>query len=84
LAVLAVVIGVVEREFVLAGVGGDCVEVGRAALRRGLFVGVDMFAFFDAAAVVVGVAGDCRALAVVVATRGRRGGAAEAGEAGES
>lgn len=84
LDVLADVMGVVEREFVLAGVGGDCVEVGRAARRRGLFVGVDIFALFAATVVVVGVAGDCRALAVVVAMRGLRGGAVEAGEAGES
>jgi len=81
--VLVVVIGVVERELVLASIGEERVEVGRAARRIGLFVGVDMFAPFDVV-VAVGIAGDCRALAVVVATSGLRGGAVEAGEAGES
>jgi len=83
LNVLALVTGVVEPGFALANTGDECIDVGRAARRTGLFVGVDVFALFNAI-VAVEVAGDCRALAVVVTTSGLRGGMVEAGEADES
>lgn len=70
------------RKFVFEAVDERCFKPGRAALRRGFVVGVPAVALFED--IVEGVAGDCRAFAVVVATSGLRAVAELAGDAEES
>jgi len=70
------------RRFVVEDVEDRCFSPGRAARRRGFVVGVADAALLEE--IVEVVAGDCRAFAVVVATRGFRAVAELAGDAEES
>ena len=70
------------RRFEFEAVDERCFRSGRAARSRGFVVGVADTALLED--IVEGVAGDCRAFAVVVATRGLRAVAELAGDAEES
>lgn len=70
------------RRFEFEAVDERCFRPGRAARSRGFVVGVADAALLED--IVEGVAGDCRAFAVVVATRGLRTVAELAGDADES